>query len=245
MAGGEPLMVLSSAPVRVLIADDHPVMRFGLRTMLEVAGCMVVAEATSGVEAVALALKLRPNVILMDVDMPQMNGLEATRRICAALPDVRVLMLTMFHNDTTLTEAVRAGAHGYVLKTAPQLEISRAVHAIANGEAVFGVGVAERILAAMRGSNIRPPSLPELTVREQEILALLAHRASNVEIAQRLGLSVKTVRNYLTVLLSKLQVMDRHEAGRLARDARSVPQEKVVLSLEHGPLVLDGSEHIN
>lgn len=205
--------------VRVLIADDHPVLRFGLRTMLEVSGLTVVGEAGSGAEALHCALALRPDVILMDIDMPDMGGLEATRRIRAAIPEARVLMLTMFHDDASLFAAVQAGAHGYLLKSARQSEIPKAVRAVAAGEVIFGAGVAEQVLRQLGAASLVAPTIPELTTREQEILELLAQRCPNVVIARRLKLSVKTVRNYVTCVLAKMDAKDRHEAGQMARQA--------------------------
>jgi DNA-binding NarL/FixJ family response regulator len=205
--------------VRVLIADDHPVLRFGLRTMLEVSGLNVIAEASTGTEALQFALALHPDVILMDVDMPDIDGIEATRQIRAALPEVRVLMLTMFHDDAALLAAIRAGAHGYILKSTQQSEIPHAVRAVAAGQVIFGAGVAERMLEAFVDLPTIKLPFPELTAREREILGLLAQRCPNAVIAQRLNLSVKTVRNYVTCVLTKLKAVDRHEAGQMARQA--------------------------
>jgi DNA-binding NarL/FixJ family response regulator len=218
---------MSASPViavRVLIADDHPVLRFGLRTMLEVSGLMVVGEAGSGAEAVQLASALQPDVILMDIDMPDINGpgingIEATRRIRAAIPEARVLMLTMFHDDAALFGAVQAGAHGYLLKSSHQSEIPKAIRAVAAGEVIFGAGVAEQVLRNLGAASPVAPPFPDLTNREQEILELLAQRCPNATIARRLKLSVKTVRNYVTCVLAKMDAKDRHEAGQMARRA--------------------------
>jgi DNA-binding NarL/FixJ family response regulator len=206
--------------VRVMIADDHPVLRYGLRALLEAAGLQVIAEANTGVEAVEFAIALRPQVVLMDLDMPDMDGLEATQRIRASIPEVRILILTMFHDDAALFKAIRAGAHGYLLKNSQKSEIPKAIRAIAAGEVIFGVGVGDRVLENLAGTSLEiAPRFPELTSREQEILELLAQRCPNAVIARRLKLRVKTVRNYVTGVLSKIKARDRHEAGQMARDA--------------------------
>ena len=208
--------------IQVVIADDHPALRYGLRALLEAAGLNVIAEAACGTEAVQIVNSLRPNVVLMDIDMPDMDGLEATRRIRAVNPEVRILMLTMFHDDDSLFAAIRAGAHGYLLKTTQQSEIAKAIRAVAAGEVIFGVGVGERVLNNLGGAQPvveLPPQLPKLTSREREILELLAQRCPNAVIARQLKLRVKTVRNYVTGVLSKIKARDRHEAGQMARDA--------------------------
>jgi DNA-binding NarL/FixJ family response regulator len=205
--------------VRVMIVDDHPVLRYGLRALLEAAGLQVIAEANTGIEAVELAITLYPQVVLMDLDMPDMDGFEATRRIRAVMPDVRILILTMFHDDTSLFKAIRAGAHGYLLKNSQKAEIPKAIRAIAAGEVIFGTGIGDRVLDSLAGTpSVVAPPFQELTSREQEILELLAQRCPNIVIARRLKLRVKTVRNYVTGVLSKIKAKDRHEAGQMARD---------------------------
>jgi DNA-binding NarL/FixJ family response regulator len=207
-------------PIRVLIADDHPLFRDGLRVMLEAAdGFGVVGEATTGEEAVALTASLQPDAVLMDIAMPGVNGIEATRRIVAADPQARVLMLTMLEDDDSVFAALRAGARGYLLKGARRDEALRAIRAVANGEAIFGPGIAQRITQyfALR----RPPSaaspFPDLTDREREILTLIARGRSNAQIADDLVVSLKTVRNHVSTIFNKLQVADRAQAMDLAR----------------------------
>ncbi len=209
-------------PLRVLIADDHPVFRDGIRALLEAtAGVLVVGEATTGEEAVALAGQLAPDLILMDVGLPGINGIEATRRIVAARPETRVLVVTMFEDDANVFAALRAGAGGYILKDATKEEIRRAVQAVGHGEAIFGATVAARVMAAF--AQPRPASaprpFPELTTREHDILALIARGWSNGRIADHLSLSGKTVSNYVSNILGKLQVTARAEAAERAREA--------------------------
>src|SRR6266568_6936127 len=200
-------------PIRILIADDHPLFRDGLRVLLEsVPDMQVLGEAMTGNEAMVQATSLQPDVILMDIKMPGLNGIEATRRI---------LILTMFEDDESVFAAVRAGAHGYLLKGAVQEETLRAIRAVASGEAIFGPAIAERLMHYFGGKHPSAKSgpsqfFPELTEREYEILTLLAQRKSNAEIAASLVLSPKTVRNHVSNILSKLQVADRTEAMHAA-----------------------------
>ena len=207
--------------VRVLVADDHPVFRFGLRMLLQgEADMKVVGEATTGHEAVAMALERKPDVVLMDLNMPGLNGVEATRSIRARAPEVAVLVVTMFDDDTVFA-AMRAGARGYLLKGAEAEETLRAVRAVAHGEAIFSPAIADRI-ANYFAHAARPPAqaaFPELTEREQEVLTLIARGLTNRAIAERLILSEKTVRNHVSNIFSKLQVADRAEAIIRARDA--------------------------
>lgn len=206
--------------IRVLLADDHPLFRDGLRGMLETAGDFeVLGEATTGEEAVALAASLRPDVVLMDIKMPGINGIEATRRTVAADANVRILMLTMLEDDDSLFAALRAGARGYLLKGARQDEALRAIRAIANGEAIFGPRIAERLAQyfAVPRHPVGAPPFPELTDREHEILDLMAQGCSNAEIADVLVVSLKTVRNHVSNIFNKLQVADRAQAMDVAR----------------------------
>jgi DNA-binding NarL/FixJ family response regulator len=208
--------------IRILIADDHPLFRDGIRALIEsVEGIAVAGEAGTGEEAVALALALAPEVVLMDIAMPGLNGIEATRRIAQGAPGVPVLMLTMFEDDDSVFAAVRAGARGYLLKGAGQDETLRAIRGVANGEVIFGPGVAQRVLRLLSSPPPVPrgPAFPALTEREREILVLIGRRCSNAEIAAQLYLSPKTVRNYVSSILDKLQVADRAEAGAAARTA--------------------------
>ncbi len=208
--------------IRILIADDHPLFRDGLRALLEsVPDMQVIGEVATGNEVMAQAQALQPDVILMDIKMPGLNGIEATRRILQASPHIRILVITMFEDDESVFAAIRAGARGYLLKGAIQEETLRAIRAVASGEAIFGPAIAERLMhyfGSTRPVGKSGPAkfFPELTDREYEILALLAQRKSNAEIAAHLVLSPKTVRNHVSNILSKLQVADRTEAMRAA-----------------------------
>ena len=215
---------MSDQPIRILIADDHPVFRFGLRALLEAqSDIVVVGEAESGAAAVQMAQSLRPDVVLMDINMPGLNGIEATKQIMASAtpPRTAVLIITMFDDDTVFT-AVRAGARGYLLKGAQGDETLRAIRAVANGEVIFSPGVAAQMMdffaRGVPGVSYAMP-FPELTPREREILGLLAQGLSNGAIAEKLVLSSKTVRNQVSTIFSKLQVASRSEAIVKAREA--------------------------
>jgi DNA-binding NarL/FixJ family response regulator len=205
--------------LRVVVADDHPVFRSGLRTLLEDLGVQVVAEAADGRAAVALAVEHLPDVVLMDLQMPEVSGLEATRQLAAQAPGVPVLVLTMAEDDATLVAALRAGAAGYLLKGAGPDEIDRAVRGVAAGDAVYGVGVADRLRAVLAAGPAANAPFPQLADRERDVLGLMATGASNTEIATRLFLSDKTVRNYVSSIFSKLGVRDRAQAIVRAREA--------------------------
>lgn len=209
-------------PIHVLIADDHRLYREGVRKMLSVAPDIeIVGEAVSGEEAIAQALLLQPDVILMDLKMPGVNGIEATRRILYASPRIGVLVLTMFETDETVFAAMRAGARGYLLKDVDQEDVIRAVKAVSRGEAIFSPAIAERLIhyfAALRPAAA-DLAFPELTDREREILHLIAQGHNNSEIAERLLLRTKTVQNHVSNIFSKLQVADRAQAIVRARDA--------------------------
>jgi DNA-binding NarL/FixJ family response regulator len=209
-------------PIRILVADDHDVFRAGLIDLLATAsGMRVVGEVASGDAAVAAVGSLQPDVVLMDVNMPGMDGVDATRRIVDGHPHVAVLVLTMHDDDETVFAAIRAGARGYLLKGAPRAELVRAVGAVAAGEAIFGPAIARRLVAFFDRPMSRPDpvAFPELTVREREILELIARGRSNTEITAELVLSPKTVRNHVSNVFSKLQVRDRAEAIVRAREA--------------------------
>ena len=206
--------------VRVLIADDHPLFREGMRGRLDRMGDIaVVGEASGGDEAVRLSRELEPHVVLMDIKMPGLNGIEATREILRTNPRVGVLMLTMFEDDDSVFAAMRAGARGYLLKDSGGEGVVHAIRAVTSGEAVFGPGVAERIIGFFSVPRPAQRAFPELTEREEEILVLVARGKSNQEIASRLFVSVKTVRNHVSNILLKLQVADRAQAVIRARDA--------------------------
>ena len=209
-------------PTRIVIADDHPLFRAGLRVLLEsVADTEVVGEAATGTETVEAALSLLPDVVVMDINMPGLNGIDATRRIVDESQRVHVLVMTMHEDDDAVFAAIRAGARGYLLKGAAQEETLRAIRSVANGEAIFGPGIGERLQRFLASAPGTDPgrAFPQLTEREIEILGRLAERKTNAEIAAALFLSPKTVRNYVSALFDKLQVADRAEAGLVARAA--------------------------
>lgn len=209
-------------PLRVLIADDHPLFRQGLRTALQTAPDIeVIGEARNGDEAVSLAESLQPDVILMDIQMPAGNGVEATRTIVGTSPHIRVLVVTMFQDDGSVFTAMRAGARGYVLKDAEKDDILRAIRAVGRGEAIFSPAIASRVIDFFARSNQAAPKelFPALTEREREILHLLARSYHNTDIARELMLSPKTVSNYLSNIFGKLQVADRAQAILRAREA--------------------------
>ena len=212
---------MTEEPIRVLIADDHPVFRDGLAAMLNLGpGTELAGAAATGAEAVELARAAQPDVVLMDLRMPGINGVEATRAIVADSPHVAVIVLTMIDDDDSVFAAMRAGARGYLLKGADAAQIRRAVASAAAGEAVFGAGIAARVLAYFTGQAGRAPDpFPQLTDREREVLELVAQGRSNAAIAARLYLSQKTIRNNVSNILVKLQVADRAEAIVRARDA--------------------------
>ena len=215
-------MSIEAERIRVLIADDHPLFRDGMHGLLDsVPDTEVVGEAKNGEQAVTLAESLQPDVILMDIKMPGINGLQAMRQILQTSPHIRVLIVSMLEDDDSVFAAMRAGARGYVPKGANQAEMLRAIRAVANGEAIFGPGIAQRLIGFFSASrrSVEPKIFPELTERESEILALVAHGRTNEEIAGQLVLSLKTVRNHVSNIFSKLQVADRAQAIIRARDA--------------------------
>lgn len=204
----------------VVLADDHPMFLEGLKLALMAAeGITVLAEASTGLEAIEMAAQHQPDVVLKDINMPGVNGIDATQRIVSASPHIGVLMLTMFHEDENVFQAMRAGARGYLLKGADQAEIVRATRAVAAGEAIFGPALARRLIgyfASGRGSAL---PFAGLTEREREVLELVAQGCSNADIARQLFLSPKTVRNHVSNVFSKLQVTDRAQAIVRAREA--------------------------
>jgi DNA-binding NarL/FixJ family response regulator len=209
--------------IRVLVADDHPVVRSGLVGVLSsLEGFEVVAVAADGQEAMREAVLHRPDVALMDLKMPRTDGFTAIRELGRVAPQVRICVLTMYDDDDSLFAAMRAGAHGYLLKGAEQDDIARAVRAIAAGEVIFGPGIAARVLNQLTSPPAtEPPAavFPDLTARELEVLDLVAAALPTGTIAERLGLSSKTVSNHVSNILAKLQVADRTQAAMRARDA--------------------------
>ena len=207
--------------LRVLVVDDHPLFRDGVTALLNsVADTEVVGAAGDGDAAVREATLTRPDVILMDLNLPGTSGLEATRRIAKASPESAVLVLSMLDDDESVLAAMRAGARGYVLKGAGQEELLAAIRAVAAGGAVFGAAVAGRMLAALDRRGPATPQFPELTEREAEVLSLMAEGRDNRSIATELGVSTKTVANHVSHVLTKLQARDRVEAVLRARDAQ-------------------------
>ena len=208
--------------LRILIAEDHPLFRKGMVTLLtSVPDFEVVGEAASGEEAVARAAQLQPEVVLMDLQMPNVNGIEATRRIVQESPSIRVLVVTLFEDEDSVFMALRAGARGYVLKDAEEEEMEHAIRAVGKGEAIFSPAIAERVLAYFTGPKpfAPPQAFPRLTDREREILKLIAQGHPNPSIARQLHLSTKTVGNYVSNIFTKLQVADRAQAIIRAREA--------------------------
>jgi DNA-binding NarL/FixJ family response regulator len=204
--------------LRILIADDHPLYRDGLSAALAAAGFDVVGEAADGRQAVGLSLELQPDVVMMDLDMPGVGGIEATRRIAHGSPHVGILVLTMLADDDSVFAALRVGARGYLLKGAGQAEIVRAAQTVADGGAVFGASLARRVMDYFSGQQATEP-FPELTEREREVLAMVGAGHNNTAIAAQLGLAPKTVRNHISNIMAKLHVSDRAQAIIRARTA--------------------------
>lgn len=208
--------------LRILIADDHPLFRDGMHMLLDTLPDMeVVGEATTGEETVSMATVLQPHVILMDIKMPGISGIEATRRILQTNPQIHILVVTMFEDDASVFTAMRVGARGYVLKDAEKDDMLRAIRAVGRGEAIFSSGIAARLsdfFTTARPAAARE-AFPTLTTREREMLHLIAQGASNAEIARLLSLSGKTVANYVSNILGKLQAADRQAVIQRAREA--------------------------
>jgi DNA-binding NarL/FixJ family response regulator len=206
--------------LRIVVADDHAVVRAGLGALLSaVDGYEMVGAAATGTEAVRAAVTLHPDVLVMDIQMPGMSGIDATREIGRVAPGVAVLMLTMFEDDESVFAAMRAGALGYVLKGASPTDMIRAIAAVAAGEAIFGTGVARRALTYLTAPRPDTTAFPELTPREREVLGLIASGLGNAAIAARLGLAANTVSNHISNIFGKLQVASRAEAIVRARSA--------------------------
>lgn len=211
----------SMRPIRVVIADDHTLFREGLRALLlTTADIECVGEAATGEVALTCIDTLIPDVVLMDINMPGINGIEATRRILHHHPKMGIIMVTMLEDDASVFAAMRAGARGYVLKGANHNELLQAIRAVAQGQVLFGPAIAARVTQFFTGAQ-PPPDIPfpELTEREREILSLMARHYINPEIAQQLGISVKTISNHISNIFNKLQVVDRAAAILRARAA--------------------------
>jgi DNA-binding NarL/FixJ family response regulator len=213
-------------PIKVLIADDHVFYREGVRALLSnVPEVEVVGEANNGAEAITQADAIKPDVILMDLKMPDMNGIDATRHIHETNPNIGVLVITMFDDDDSVFAAMRAGARGYLLKDADKDEVVRAIIAVEKGGAIFSPAIAQRMIQyfsappAVSSQKNQPGEFAELTERELEILDLIAQGYNNTAISNKLSLSIKTVQNYVSTILAKLQVADRSQAIVRAREA--------------------------
>lgn len=208
--------------IRILLVDDHPVFLDGLLLILEVVDNFeVLGTAATGGEAVRLAEELQPDIILMDVHLPDLNGIEAVRQIIKTSPHIGILMLTMLEDDTSVFTAMRAGARGYLLKGARRREIIRAIYAAADGESIFSPAIARRMMYYFDAQNMQVNRgiFPELTPREREILSLIAKGQNNGSIASAMALRPKTVSNHVSNILNKLQVADRAQAIILARES--------------------------
>ena len=208
--------------IRIVIADDQAITRSGLHKLLEtVAGFEIVGEATNGVEVIEAATNLQPDVILMDLKMPVMHGIEATRQIHRTSPHIAILIVTIFKDDTSVFPAIRAGARGYLLKDTTQTELVQAIQTVAHGGVIFSPGIANRVLHYLSEppANLPPQVFDELTKREREILELLARGSTNTEIAGQLAMSPKTVSNHISNILLKVQATDRAKLMLMALEA--------------------------
>ncbi len=219
-------MNMDGETIRLLVADDHALFREGLRALFSATpGLEIVGEAATGEETVALAQEVQPDIVLMDINMPDVNGIEATRKILHANPTIGVIMVTMLEDDASLFSAMRAGARGYVLKGAHHRELLQTIRAVATGQILFGAPIAARMMGFFQDvtadleTTLPREIFPELTRRELEVLELIAQGFNNSQIAEKLVISDKTVRNHITSIFSKLQVADRAQAIIKARDA--------------------------
>jgi DNA-binding NarL/FixJ family response regulator len=207
--------------IRVLIADDHTLFREGVASLLNsIPEIEVLETVEDGKKAIEIAASLQPDVILMDIQMPEINGIDATRKIIQTSPHIGIIVVTMFEDDDSVFAAMRSGARGYILKGADQDDMLRAIHAVARGEALFGPSIATRLMSFLNGRASAPnEAFPELTGRERELLDLIAQGLNNAEIAHKLTISIKTVRNHVSNIFNKMQVTDRVQATIRAREA--------------------------
>ncbi|TQM38798.1 response regulator [Pseudonocardia cypriaca] len=211
---------MTGEPIRILVVDDHPTFRLGMNALLSsIPGLTVVGEAADAPEAVELARRVPADVVIMDLDLAGTSGIDATHAVLRERPELRVLVVTMLEDDDSVFAAMRAGARGYVLKSASPAEVERAVRAVAAGDVLVASGVAERMLGFVTGARSATTPFPELTEREREVLDLVARGLDNLAVARRLSLSDKTVRNHLSTILAKLRVADRSQAIVRAREA--------------------------
>lgn len=213
-------------PIRLMIADDHKLFREGIKALLAVTDDIeIIGEAEDGDSALRISQELQPDIILMDINMPRLNGIQATERILEKLPQTRIVMLTMLEDDASVFNAMRVGARGYLLKGADPQEVLSVIRAVAEGQALFGPTIATRLMNYFKELGTRSTvssantPFPELTERELEVLRLISQGLNNQEITQKLVLSSKTVRNHITNIFSKLQVADRAQAIVRAREA--------------------------
>jgi DNA-binding NarL/FixJ family response regulator len=209
--------------LKVLIVDDHPLFRKGMSALLDsMPGIQVIGEAQNGQQAVEMAANLKPDMVLMDLQMPNGSGLSATRELTRTSPDVRILVVTLFEDDESIFAALKAGARGYILKDAEEEEMMRAIRSVGEGEAIFSPAIASRLMdyfSEAHRQQVPSAVFPELTERERQVLTLIARGDSNTAIASELTVSIKTVRNHVSNIYSKLQVTDRAQAVIRARDA--------------------------
>jgi DNA-binding NarL/FixJ family response regulator len=215
--------------MKILLCDDHPLFRSGVRNLIQTTDDLeVIGEAASGEQAIEMAVNLKPDVIVMDVRMPGINGMEATKIINEKLPNMKILIVTMLKNDKSVFTAMQMGARGYVLKDAGEMELLQSIRIVGNGGAVFSSDIASRMMnyfSMPRNQETSNPALSELTGREIEILEFIAEGFTNTQIASRLHLSAKTVANHISNILNKLQVADRHQAKRIYKESQMEEDE--------------------
>ncbi|MDR4945341.1 response regulator transcription factor [Neobacillus cucumis] len=216
--------------MKIVLIDDHPLFRSGVRNLIQTTEDLeVIGEGASGEEAVELALQLQPDVIVMDIRMPGLNGIEATRVIREKLPEMKILIVTMLKNDKSVFTAMQMGARGYVLKDAGEMELLHSIRMVGNGGAVFSSDIAVRMVnyfTMPQKKDLVNPALSELTSRELEVLELIAEGNTNTQIGAKLQLSTKTVANHISNILNKLQVTDRHQAKKVYKESQNLLGEE-------------------